>query len=136
MLELPQAGGGKALARAVFRQVPLELSPLDPAALEALAQDQAERARTRLAETEQELEHIPCRPCPRLAECRDPASPLNRALQEAEAALARVRDQSHAFWFDFVRHLEFLTSGGYVDHQGRLTPDGLWASSYGWTSRC
>jgi len=128
VLELPQAGGGKALARAVFRQLPLELKPLDPAALEALAQDQAERVRVRLAETEQELDHIPCRPCPCLAECRDPASPLNRSLQEAEAALARVRDQSHAFWFDFVRHLEFLTSGGYVDHQGRLTPDGLWAS--------
>jgi superfamily II RNA helicase len=36
-------------------------------------------------------------------------------------------DRVH-LWDDFTRHLEFLRVKGYVDADGRLTPDGGWAS--------
>ena len=34
----------------------------------------------------------------------------------------------YGLWFEFVRHLEFLRSEGYVDAAGRLTSDGHLAS--------
>ena len=41
----------------------------------------------------------------------------------------RTLEQSYRhLWDDFRRHLEFLQDHGYVEPDGRLTPDGSWAS--------
>jgi superfamily II RNA helicase len=38
-------------------------------------------------------------------------------------------DAAHAhLWEDFQRHLEFLQATGFVNEEGRLTEDGLWAA--------
>ena len=67
---------------------------------------------------------------------------LSHAPPEIEALLRRslaafqrqgehygIPDAAHDhLWRDFLRHLQFLQSTGFVDEQDRLTEDGLWAS--------
>lgn len=128
VIELPQSGGGRALAKSVLDQYPDEFTALSADELSALKDTEVARAKQMLLAADRELAHAPCTACDGAVSCREPGSPLDRALDKAEDSLHRVRDQSHAFWFDFVRHLEFLRSEGYVDPDGRLTQDGLWAS--------
>ncbi len=127
-LELPRAGGGKALARAVLEQIPSQPRPLPPRELERLAEKEGQEARNRLLAVDEELASLACTECELASKCVDPKGELRGLLDRAEAVLTQVQEQSHAFWYDFVRHLEFLRSHGFVDAQGRLTPDGEWAS--------
>jgi len=45
-----------------------------------------------------------------------------------ENSLASYQRQKHNLWREFLRHLEFLKSEGFVDSSDRLTDDGIWAS--------
>ena len=128
VLNLPSAGGGRVLAMAALEQIPAKPTPLDEDQLVGLVRDQVEAIRTRLGQTEAQAASLQCRTCPSLESCNDRKSGLYSALKSMEARLGQVRDESHAFWFDFVRHLEFLKSEGFVDPEGRLTGDGMWAS--------
>ena len=127
-LRLPQTGGGRALAQAVINQIPEHMTPLSSPELEALAQVEQDRAQERLALVDQEMAELPCGDCPLSSQCHDPNGTLRNLMDKAEGVLNLIQEESHAFWFDFVRHLEFLRSEGYVDSEGHLTPDGLWAS--------
>ncbi len=127
-LNLPQAGGGRALAEAVMQQAPRRPTPLGAPQIESLAAREAAELCERLAAVESELKALVCTTCPVQEECLGGKKGLGHLLDQAEEQLAEVADQSHAFWYDFVRHLEFLRAEGFADPQGRLTPDGLWAS--------
>ncbi|MBU4566735.1 MAG: DEAD/DEAH box helicase [Desulfarculus sp.] len=127
-LNLPQAGGGRALAEAVLNQAPRRPTPLGAPQIERLAAQEAAELTERLEAVESEQEALICASCPAQNECLKSKKGLGRLLDQAEEQLAEVADQSHAFWYDFVRHLEFLRTEGFADPQGRLTPDGLWAS--------
>jgi superfamily II RNA helicase len=127
-LSLPQAGGGRSLAGAVLEQAPERPTPLGAPQIEELAAREADELTERLAEVELELEGLVCAGCPAEASCRTEKKGLGKLLTQAEALMAEVAEESHAFWYDFVRHLEFLRAEGFADPQGRLTADGLWAS--------
>ncbi|WP_338598850.1 DEAD/DEAH box helicase [Desulfoferula mesophila] len=127
-LNLPQTGGGRALAEAVLKQAPRRPTPLGAPQIERLAAKEANELRERLGEVVSEQEALVCASCPSHEDCLHSKKTLGGLLDQAEDQLAEVADQSHAFWYDFVRHLEFLRSEGFADPQGRLTPDGLWAS--------
>lgn len=128
VLRLPESGGGRSLARAVMDQTTEDFTPLSADQLNDLGGDETRRAEALLVEAEEELAHTPCSGCDLRQACQDHDSDLDQALNKAENTLARVSDESHAFWFDFVRRLEFLKSEGYVDAGGELTEDGTWAS--------
>jgi len=127
-LTLPQTGGGRALAEAVVRQTPRRPTPLGAPQIENLAARETAELSERLGAVDNELDSLVCTSCPAREQCLEGKNGLSRLLDQAEEQLAEVADQSHAFWFDFVRHLEFLRTEGFADPQGRLTPDGLWAS--------
>ncbi|MCF8031597.1 MAG: DEAD/DEAH box helicase [Desulfarculaceae bacterium] len=127
-LSLPQAGGGRALAGAVMEQAPERPTPLGAPQIEQLAAQESAETAERLADVEQELSGLVCLSCPVEADCRTEKKGLGKLLNQAEALMAEVAQESHAFWYDFVRHLEFLRAEGFADPQGRLTDDGLWAS--------
>lgn len=127
-LNLPPSGGGKTLAEAVLQQAPRRPTPLGAPQIEALASREASELRERLEAVDSELDGLVCTSCQFQEQCLGGNKSLGRLLDQAEEQLAEVADQSHAFWFDFVRHLEFLRTEGFADPQGRLTPDGLWAS--------
>ena len=128
ILELPHAGGGRALAQAVLKQIPRKPRPLSKQEIAEFTRRELEAIEQRLAALDEEIAGLVCRECPIQEECHRPNSEINRLLEQAESLLGQVQQQSHAFWYDFVRHLEFLTSEGFVDANGRLTEDGLWAS--------
>jgi superfamily II RNA helicase len=128
VLDLPQAGGGKALANAVLSQTPADPQPLSGPELDAIRRREAAEAQDRLVAVEEELMSLVCESCPLQSECLEPGSPLHDLLAKGEQMLGEVQEESHAFWYDFVRHLEFLRSEGFVDAEGRLTADGEWAS--------
>ncbi len=127
-LSLPQAGGGRALAGAVLEQAPERPTPLGAPQIEQLASQESAELIERLQYVEMELDSLVCASCPAEADCRTEKRGLGKLLNQAEGLLAEVAQESHAFWYDFVRHLEFLRTEGFADPQGRLTPDGLWAS--------
>ncbi|MCB2226481.1 MAG: DEAD/DEAH box helicase [Desulfarculaceae bacterium] len=127
-LSLPQAGGGRALAGAVMEQAPEHPTPLGAPQIEELAAQESAELAERLSEVEMELSGLLCLSCPAEADCRTEKRGLGKLLHQAEALMAEVAQESHAFWYDFVRHLEFLRTEGFADPQGKLTGDGLWAS--------
>ncbi|MBI5521829.1 MAG: DEAD/DEAH box helicase [Desulfarculus sp.] len=129
VLDLPHAGGGRVLAQAVLDQLPEKPRPLAAPELDSLGKDERQEAEARLVSVEEELSGLACLQCPLYEACQDPKAALQDLLNQAEAALSRVQEESHAFWYDFVRHLEFLRAEGFADPQGRLTPDGRWASN-------
>ncbi len=128
MLRLPRSGGGRALAQAVIKQMPEDLRPMGEPEMKELAARESQGLELRLEEMDQEMAGLVCRECRLHESCLPPGQDLSIRLDKAESALARVADESHAFWYDFVRHLEFLRSEGFVDAPGHLTEDGLWAS--------
>jgi superfamily II RNA helicase len=130
VLDLPHAGGGRALAQAVMDQIPANPCPLAAPDLAGLGEREMGEVEDRLVSVEEELAGLVCLECPLAAACQqDNGQELSELLNQAEAVLMQVQEESHAFWYDFVRHLEFLRAEGYVDAKGQLTADGAWASN-------
>ena len=127
-LELPHAGGGRALASAILAQLPAEPRPLSAPEMEALGEQELKELGERLKEVEEQLEAMACSGCTMQAACHQGEGELGRLLDRAEELVERIQQESHGFWYDFVRHLEFLRAEGFADPTGELTPDGLWAS--------
>ncbi|MCB2186850.1 MAG: DEAD/DEAH box helicase [Deltaproteobacteria bacterium] len=128
VLDLPRAGGGRMLAQAVLNQIPARPTPLAGPDLADLGRQEVEELRSRLTEVEDELGGLTCGACASAEECHHGQGELGALLNKAEGILNLVQEESHAFWYDFVRHLEFLRSEGFVDASGALTQDGQWAS--------
>ena len=128
VLSLPHTGGGKILAQAIMDQLPLDPKPLPQPELDALGRIEAQREEDRIMRVEEELGWLPCQTCPMTEQCLRGKGDLNKLLKKAEKMLNRMQEESHSFWFDFVRHVEFMRTEGFVDPEGRLTKDGLWAS--------
>ena len=128
VISLPHTGGGKILAQAIMDQLPEEPTPLPQPELEALGRIEAQKEADRIQRVEEELGWLPCQACPITEKCLRGKGDLKRLLNKAEKLLNRMQEESHSFWFDFVRHVEFLRTEGFVDSEGQLTTDGLWAS--------
>ena len=50
------------------------------------------------------------------------------AYQQSKGQPSASTSAASSLWADFQRHLEILQKEGFVDHAGRLTPDGYWAA--------
>jgi len=49
-------------------------------------------------------------------------------LKDLRALSLNMTGMEGGLWLSFRRHLRFLKETGFVDHDDRLTPDGVWAS--------
>ncbi len=128
VLSLPHTGGGKVLAQAILDQAPEDPTPLPQPELEALGRLEIQREEDRIKRVEEELGWLPCQSCPITQKCLRGKGDLKKLLKKAEKQMNLMQEESHSFWFDFVRHVEFLRTEGFVDPKGELTTDGLWAS--------
>jgi ATP-dependent RNA helicase HelY len=128
VLDLPHAGGGRMLAQAVLDQLPKEPTPLSNPDMKLLGEREIKEAQERLTAVDEELAGMTCSECPLDHQCLEPGGELYELLEQGQRVMAEVQEESHAFWYDFVRHLEFLRAEGFVDAEGRLTADGAWAS--------
>jgi ATP-dependent RNA helicase HelY len=50
------------------------------------------------------------------------------AYQQSKGNSGASTSAAGSLWADFQRHLKILQKEGFVDHAGRLTPDGYWAA--------
>lgn len=128
VLDLPHAGGGRMLAQAVLDQIPAEPTPLSSPDMKQLGEREVQEAQERLITVDEELANLTCSQCALADHCLTPKDELYELLEQGQKVMAEVQEESHAFWYDFVRHLEFLRAEGFVDPEGRLTADGEWAS--------
>jgi superfamily II RNA helicase len=128
VIDLPLTGGGRILAQAAMDQIPDRPTPLSADERSALTGQETERIRNRLNIVNKELESLPCRDCVLSPSCQEAQSDLHQLMDKAENLLTRLRHESQSYWYDFVQRLEFLRAQGFVDPEGRLSEDGLWAS--------
>jgi superfamily II RNA helicase len=75
------------------------------------------------------LRRLPCNNCSNLDLChRHRSSPLLHLVRDMVWVTSTLSEARNRLWYDFKRHYEFLQLNGFADEQGRLTPDGVWAS--------
>lgn len=74
-------------------------------------------------------ENMPCSKCSLFGPClKETDHPFTRIMHRCEALAGRITSVQDQLWRSFQYHLNFLVQEGYVDEEGRLTSDGLWAS--------
>ncbi len=80
-------------------------------------------------ELDRQLLSSPCTSCPLHGPCHHsishPFSTLRQQLLEYHSHLHTIQEE---LWQSFQHHFHFLQQEGYLDAQGHLTTDGLWAS--------
>lgn len=76
-----------------------------------------------------QIDALPCRRCALYGPCQKsgshPFAELLLRYFEQRARIKTIRDQ---LWRDFLKHYRFLQAEGYINEEGNLTEDGLWAS--------
>ncbi|MGV8073504.1 MAG: DEAD/DEAH box helicase [Syntrophobacteraceae bacterium] len=76
-----------------------------------------------------QLASLPCERCALFAPCQKSTShPFSFLLDRYFAQSEQIHSIQEQLWRVFQRHYRFLQEEGYVDSDGRLTEDGLWAS--------
>ena len=84
---------------------------------------------SRINALEQELQALPCASCPAYVLCyQDRKSQFVKQVRRAQGLASALDESRSELWRDFQRHLDFLVLNGYVDGDGKLTEDGIWAS--------
>lgn len=72
---------------------------------------------------------LPCERCELYGPCQKSTShPFTGLLQQYFEQHARMKTIREQLWRDFQKHYKFLQAEGYIDEDGHLTEDGLWAS--------
>lgn len=72
---------------------------------------------------------LPCERCELYGPCQKSTShPFTDLLQEYFEQHARMKTIREQLWRDFQKHYQLLQAEGYIDEDGHLTEDGLWAS--------
>jgi superfamily II RNA helicase len=103
-----------------------EFKPDDSPELPGARDDMASRE---LAATAQRLRTYPCERCKLFAPClQDASHPFASALKRYFHLFAKVDSTQEQLWRSFLKHYRMLQAEDYVDGEGRLTADGLWAS--------
>jgi superfamily II RNA helicase len=125
VIDPPPAGPDKALARTleqIRRHRPPRLDR-DPDLSKSQRREMAAHL-SRIRAVKKDLADLPCRQCGR--KCFE--GPLADRIRELEKLLASLEQGGRQLWLSLLGHLEFLKAEGFADAQGRLTPDGQWAS--------
>ncbi|GLI36487.1 DEAD/DEAH box helicase [Desulforhabdus amnigena] len=72
---------------------------------------------------------LPCNHCVLFGPCQKNTShPFASALQRYLSYQAQMHSIQDQLWQSFLQHLSLLQEEGYVNSEGHLTDDGLWAS--------
>ncbi len=72
---------------------------------------------------------LPCGECALFGAChKSDRHPFARLLRHYFDRLHHLRTVQDQLWRSFLHHFHLLQSEGYIDADGRLTADGLWAS--------
>jgi superfamily II RNA helicase len=122
----------------------------DREAWEALSADQSEhpfqplsrKAIAEMTESDRELSELgrvgsltmrkaslPCSTCALFGPCqKTDRHPFARLLRHYFDRLQHIRAVQDQLWRSFLHHFHLLQNEGYVDADGRLTEDGMWAS--------
>ena len=84
---------------------------------------------SKVEEVEEQLRSMPCETCNHLKTCHGRVkSPFRKMLRDIQMLTEHMAGTGRGLWLSFKRHLRFLRETGFVDDNGRLTPDGFWAS--------
>jgi len=76
-----------------------------------------------------QIDALPCRRCALYGPCQKSTShPFAELLQRYFEQYTQIETIRDRLWLDFMKHYRFLQAEGYIDAEGRLTNDGLWAS--------
>lgn len=72
---------------------------------------------------------LPCERCALFGPCqKGTAHPFSTLLQQYSELKSQMSTIQEQLWRSFQKHFLLLQEEGYVDAEGRLTEDGLWAS--------
>ncbi len=90
-----------------------------------------------VAQINQELMHLisqkkdlPCESCDLFGPCQKASShPFSHLIHHYFQHRAQMSSMQDELWRSFKQHLHFLHEERYVDSEGHLTQDGLWASN-------
>jgi len=103
-----------------------EFTAIEPQSPAGISQDLASRD---LAAMAQRLQSYPCEKCTLFGPCqKETAHPFSSALRRYFHLFAKVDSIQEQLWRSFLKHCRLLQAEGYVDEDGKLTPDGMWAS--------
>jgi superfamily II RNA helicase len=82
-----------------------------------------------LAAMAERLLAYPCEKCTLFGPCQKETShPFSSALRRYFHLFAKVDSVQAQLWRSFIKHYRLLQAEGYVDEDGKLTPNGMWAS--------
>ena len=111
----------------IARAVEGEFRPVEPEGpVEAPSADLASRD---LAAMAQRLHSFPCEKCALFGPCqKETAHPFTAALRRYFHLFAKVDSTQEQLWRSFIKYYRLLQAEGYVDEDGNLTRDGMWAS--------
>lgn len=126
VISLPNEDNGRGLARALNGFEWGRQKELNAQQLKRLAKKANQTLQERQAAIQQSLQKIPCHSCLQQTACENRFSELTIL---ARKLTGHQRTAADVLWFEFIRHLEFLRSEGYVNVDGTLSHDGYWASS-------
>jgi superfamily II RNA helicase len=109
------------VANEPFRTLSLES---DPQASSSLGKSAGSLARLM-----EEKAALPCEECPLFGPClKTTRHPFSNLVQQYMDYRTRLQSVQERLWQAFLKHYRFLQREGYVDEEGRLTSDGMWAS--------
>ncbi len=75
-----------------------------------------------------EKSRLPCSQCQLYGPCiKSVSHPFSEALQPWLSLQSQVQTIQERLWESFLQHFRILKDEGYVDEDGRLTHDGMWA---------
>ena len=102
-----------------------EFAPIETEAPVSARADLASRDLEAMAER---VASYPCEKCPLFAPCvQETAHPFSAALRRYFHLFAKVDLTQEQLWRSFIKHYALLQAEGYVDEDGKLTRDGMWA---------
>ncbi len=100
-----------------------------PAASNGLSRAREDLASQELTATAQRLRTYPCQRCKLFGPCLQEVShPFSHSLRRYFQLFEKVDSTQEQLWRSFLKHFRVLQAENYVDENGTLTSDGLWAS--------
>ncbi|MGC8494051.1 MAG: hypothetical protein ACP5SH_20190, partial [Syntrophobacteraceae bacterium] len=100
-----------------------------PSETEGVAGARDDLASQEMLATIQRLKTYPCERCKLFGPClKDDSHPFSTALRRYFTLFAKVDSTQEQLWRSFLKHYRMLQAEDYVDAEGHLTRDGMWAS--------
>ena len=106
-----------------------EAGEFAPIEVEGAVSNPADLASREFESMAERLGSFPCEKCTLFGPCqKDTAHPFSSALRRYFHYFAKVDSTQAQLWRSFLKHIQLLQAEGYVNEEGKVTPDGMWAS--------